>query len=94
MDKRSYQSELIELIKCIAESLDYARSIKERFGRRPTTTDFWEEFPLFVDGDKINEYPELADIIKNQLGPTYDNYVKNHKSKYKSFNEFLAAAGI
>lgn len=80
--------------KCIDEALDYARSIKERFGRKPLTTDFWEEFPLFVDGDKINDYPELADIIKNQLGPTYDNYQKSHKAKYKSFNEFLAAAGI
>ena len=80
--------------KCIDEALDYARSIKERFGRKPLTTDFWEEFPLFVDGDKINDYPELAVIIKNQLGPTYEDYVTHHKATYNRFEEFLCAADI
>lgn len=75
-----------------AEALDYARSIKERFGRVPQTTDFWEEFPLFVSGDEIDTYPEIP--IKKQLGPDYERYRINHKAKYSSFNEFLVAAGI
>lgn len=79
---------------CVDEALDYARSIQERFTRRPVTTDFWEEFPLFVDGDKIGEYPELAEIIKRQCGPVYEKYVKEHKANYDGFDAFLAAAGI
>lgn len=79
---------------CFDEAREYANSIVERFGRRPLTTDFWEEFPLFVDGDKIIGYPEISDIIKRQLGPTHDSYVKNHKAKFNNFNSFLTAAGI
>lgn len=79
---------------CIEEALDYARSITERYGRRPVTTDFWEEFPLFVNGDKVDEYPELKDTIKRQCGPMYEKYVTSHKAKYESFDAFLKAAGL
>ena len=79
---------------CVDEALDYARSIVERFGRRPMLADFWEEFPLFVDGDKIEQYPELKAIIVNQCGPTYDNYRNNHKAKFDGFDSFLEAARV
>lgn len=80
--------------QCIPEALDYARSIQERYGRRPTTLDFWDEFPLFVDGDKIDQYPELSEIIKKHCGPTYENYVKCHKATFSDFDAFLKASGI
>lgn len=50
---------------CIEEAFEYARSIKERFNRRPVISDFWEEFPLFVEGEE-----PLFDkqLIINQLG--------------------------
>ena len=80
--------------QCIDEALDYARSIQERFHRKPIVADFKEEFPLFVDGDKIDQYPEIADIIKSQLGPAYDNYLNEHESIYTCFENFLHAAGI
>ncbi len=81
-------------VKCIDESFDYARSIQERYGRKPVSNDFWEEFPLFIDGDKIDQYPELSGIIKRQCGPSYENYVKNHKAQYNNLEDFLNAAGI
>ena len=84
-----YQKRLLE---CESEALDYARSIQERFGRKPIPKDFWEEFRFFVDGDEVDLYPEIP--IKRQLGPDYDRYVKNHKAKYSSFDEFLKAAGV
>jgi acyl-[acyl carrier protein]--UDP-N-acetylglucosamine O-acyltransferase len=80
------------LNKSEAEALDYVRSIKERFNRRPRLDEMREEFIWFVSGDEVNKYPMLP--IKQQLGPTYDNYIKSHKAKYASFDEFLAAAGI
>lgn len=78
--------------KSIEEAFEYARSIKERFGRNPRPIDFWEEFPLFVSGDEVDKYPEIP--IKKQLGPAYDVWVKNHRAKFKSFEDFLKAAGL
>lgn len=80
--------------KCIIEALDYAKSIAERYGRQPVTTDFWEEFSLFVDSNNISDYPELKEIIKRQCGPMYEHYLKHHKAKYDSFDSFLRAAGL
>ena len=80
------------LLKSEAEALDYARSIKERFGRKPKIADFWEEFRFFVSGDEVETYSELP--IRKQLGPDYERYVNNHKAKYASFDAFLTAAGI
>lgn len=81
-------------IKCVEEALEYARSIQERYGRRPVPADFWEEFPLFVSGDEVEKYPEIP--IKKQMKEkaAFENYVKNHKAKYSSFDEFLKAAGL
>lgn len=74
------------------EALDYARSIVERYGRKPVPSDFWEEFVWFVSGNEVKKYPELP--IKRQLGASYDSYVRSHKAKYASFDDFLTAAGI
>lgn len=76
----------------LQESFEYARSIKERFGRRPVPKDFFESFVYFVDGDEVDKYPEIR--IKYQLGPAYNQWVKNHKKLYATFDDFLKAAGI
>ena len=52
-------------VACVEEAFEYARSIKERFNRSPTIADFWEEFPLFVDGDNL---PGDIRLIISQLG--------------------------
>lgn len=80
------------LVKSEIEALDYAKSIQERFHRKPVPADFWEEFIWFVSGNQIDEYPEIP--IRKQLGPTYESYKNTHKAKYISFEEFLKAAGI
>ena len=83
---------LKRLVKSENEALDYARSIQERYHRKPTPSDFWEEFIWFVSGDEIDKYPEIP--IRRQLGPSYERYKVNHTAKYHSFEEFLSAAGI
>lgn len=80
------------LAKSEEEALDYARSIFERFGRKPVPADFREEFIWFVSGNEIAQYPELN--IRGQLGPTYKRYKAEHKAKYNSFESFLEAAGL
>lgn len=74
------------------EALDYARSIKERYHRKPLPTDFWEEFIWFVSGDEVDKYPEIP--IHRQLGSSFEKYKSSHKAKYSSFEDFLKAAGI
>lgn len=75
-----------------AEAFEYARSIVDRFNRRPVPADFWEEFPLFMNGNEIDKYPELP--VKRQLGASYDRFVASHKAPYPSFDAFLKEAGI
>lgn len=79
-------------IVCVEEAFEYARSIKERYNRMPIPSDFWEEFPLFVSGNEVDKYPEIP--IKKQLGKAYDNWCKEHKADFNSFDEFLKAAGL
>lgn len=80
------------LVQSEEEAFEYAQSIQECFHRRPVPADFWEEFIWFVNGDEIDKYPEIP--IKKQLGPSYEKYVSQHKAKYKSFDDFLEAAGL
>lgn len=76
--------------ECIIEALDYARSIKERFGRRPVISDFWEEFPLFLNGNEVcDEVP-----IKWQLKDSYFDYKIHHKAVFDGFEDFLKNAGL
>ncbi|GAB1416550.1 hypothetical protein MASR2M117_19560 [Paludibacter sp.] len=77
---------------CIEEAFAYARSIKERFNRMPVVEDFWEEFPLFVNGYEYDKYPTLP--IKEQLEYTFDDWVKNHKAVFNDFDDFLRHAGL
>lgn len=71
--------------KCVPEALDYALSIQERFNRRPRIEEFWEEFPLFLNGDE--ECPKLP--IKFQMGPSYEYYRKNNKAIFNGFDDFI-----
>ena len=64
MSMDEYYSRRLE--QCEYEAFEYARSIKERFSREPLPKDFWEEFPLFVSGDEINNYKSIP--IERQLG--------------------------
>lgn len=75
------------------EALEYARSIAKRYKRRPIPSDFWEEFPWFVDKNNLEDYENLIPI-KTQLGDSYEYWIQNHVAKYDSLDAFLAAAGI
>lgn len=81
-------------VACIKEAFDFAKSIQERFHRRPVLLDFREEYTLFIDGTNFYQYPEFHNFMKSQLGVHFDTYIKQHKAMFPSFDEFLAAAGI
>lgn len=75
--------------QCVAEALEYARSIQERFNRKPVPSDFWEEFHLFIDKENLNEFSK--DIIAHQLGKeNYEKWLLNHKRLFYNFDDFLS----
>ena len=76
--------------QCVDEALDYARSIKEIFGRKPVLSDFWEEFPLFLKGTE--DVPEIP--IKGQLKDSYHYYQDHNEPVFDGFEDFLKKAGV
>lgn len=79
----------------LKEAFLLAHHIQDRLGRRPIASDFREEFVFFVDGDKIDDYPDIP--IRKQLTKTGDcleKWSKEHKATFASFEEFLIAAGL
>lgn len=81
--------------KSLEESLELAREIARTQGRRPVPADFKEEFVFFVSGNEVDKYPDIP--IKHQLttmGDCYEKWLKEHKSIYESFDEFLEEAGV
>lgn len=76
----------------IQEAFEYARSIKERFNRKPIIEDFWEEFPLFVNGNEVDKFPTLP--IKRQLGKSFEIWKKDHRAVFDGFEDFIKQAGI
>lgn len=74
-------------IECVHEAYEYAKSIKERFGREPIPSDFIEEFPLFVNGTNYADYPEIP--IKQKLGTSFNIWITEHKSLFPDFTSFI-----
>ena len=76
--------------KVVAEAKQYARDLYHYRGSRPTVEDFWEEFALFYHDEE--NYPEaFIQRIKNvqMPGDLFDEFIKNNKPIYASFEDFL-----
>lgn len=78
---------------CIEEAFEYARSIKERFNRKPTIEDFHEEFVLFTEGSNSASHKPW---MISQLGgeKNYKIWCKEHVAPYKDIDDFLKSAGL
>jgi acetyltransferase-like isoleucine patch superfamily enzyme len=76
----------------IEEIMDYARSIQERFGRKPLVQEFYDDYPAFVDGSNFEQYDFPYHRVFNK--EQFEIWKQNHKAPFKSFDEFLKAAGI
>ena len=72
------------------EAKQYARDLYHYRGSRPTVEDFWEEFALFYHEGE--HYPEaFVQRVKNvqMPGDLYNEFIKNNKPMYASFEDFL-----
>lgn len=79
--------------KQIDEAFEYARSIKEALGCEPILQDFYEEFPLFINGSDCEKYLDVLPI-KNQYGKSFYHFKTRHKAIFKNFDQFLKEAGL
>lgn len=76
--------------KAVGEAKQYARDLYHYRGIRPTIEDFWEEFALFYHEDENNPDTFVERIKNVQMpGELYDEFIKNHKPIYASFEDFL-----
>lgn len=76
--------------QALYEAKQYARDLYQYRGVRPIVEDFWEEFSLFYREEE--NYPKaFVERIKRQQlpGALYDEFIKNNKPIYASFEEFL-----
>lgn len=75
--------------QCVLEALEYARSIQERFNRKPVISDFREEFQLFIDKNNIQDFDK--ELIIAQLGEeNFETWLSRHKKIFKDFDDFLS----
>lgn len=75
--KKQYKQEVIE----------FGRSIKEYYNRFPQIDDFYDDFPAFVNGDNMHQYP--FDYNRIFTTEQLETWKKNHKPYFQSFDEFL-----
>ena len=77
--------------KRFEEIREYAQSIVSRYNRIPCISDFFEEFPYFIEGKDCENEKWKCLPIRFQLGLAYNEWKKNHKAQFSSFEDFLSA---
>jgi acetyltransferase-like isoleucine patch superfamily enzyme len=87
-----YEKRKSEYIK---EGIDLARSIQERFNCRPVLADFYDDYPLFVDGNTFDA-SSIPSLYYNRIfnKEQFEIWEKTHRAPFKSFDDFLQKAGI
>ncbi len=80
-------------IKYVEDTLDYAKSIKERFNREPVITDFWDEYPLFLNGGEEQKY-NFPFSPASQFKDAYEYHVNNHKAIFNGFDDFMRKTNL
>lgn len=74
----------------VENAKQYARDLYHYRGVKPTVEDFWEEFALFYHEEENYPRAFVERIKRQQLpGALYDEFIKNNKPIYASFEEFL-----
>lgn len=73
--------------KEVDEAVKYALSFYER-GIEPTVNDFYDDYPIFVDGENYKDYDyPYSRVFSNSQ---FEEWKKNHKKQFNGFNDFMA----
>lgn len=70
----------------VEEVMDYARAIIES-GRKLVPEDFYDDYPVFVDGRNCKMYNYPYNRIFNE--EQFEMWKKQHRAPYEGFNEFI-----
>lgn len=76
--------------RAFIEACEYVKAIQNRFHRNPYPSEMREEFIYFVNKDNVEQYEKDGVPVKFQLAGAYDNWLLNHKSMFKNFEEFIS----
>lgn len=71
----------------LEEAKELARVIIKKTGKKPTIEQLYEEFPFWMEGEKDDK--RLKFSVKYQTRGFYEEWKKEHRAIYKSFDEFL-----
>lgn len=71
----------------IPELIEYANSIKKRFGRELLKEDFYDDYPAFVDGSNFKEYNYPYNVVFNE--GQFEYWKQYHKAPFNGFDDFL-----
>lgn len=71
-----------------AEVIEYAQAIRNT-GREPAIEDFYDDYPLFVDGKNIHDYPDYPYLRVFENDATLEKWSSNHNAKYRGFDDFI-----
>lgn len=74
-------------VQSIEETKKYVQTIYNKTGKRPTVEQMWEEFPFWMEGNQDDE--RLRFSVRYQTRGFYEEWKQEHKSMYKTFNEFI-----
>lgn len=70
----------------VEEAFLYAKSFLDR-GIEPKVTDFYDDYPCFVDGENYTEYDyPYFNVFTHER---FEIWKKNHKKKFNGFEDFM-----
>lgn len=75
-------------LQYIDECFEYANSILDT-GRELKEEDFYDDYPIFVNGNNFRKYNYPYHNIFND--EQFEIWKKNHKSQFNGFEEFVNA---
>ena len=77
---------------CLDEAIEYAKSIRERFGREPEITDFTEEWNLFLTKEEYEDNSKVRRMVDFRMKEWTKDFLEGERV-FKGFEYFVNKLG-
>ena len=77
---------------CLDEAFEYAKSIRERFGREPEITDFTEEWNLFLTKEEYENNSKVRRMVDFRMKEWTKDFLERER-EFKGFENFVNKLG-
>lgn len=76
---------------CLGEAVEYANSIRERYGRDPVIEDFTEEWNLFLTKDEYEHNPKIQEYVNFRMKNYLNEFFEREKTLlgYDAFKSII-----